>query len=200
MRTKVQAPGYRPSVSGLVVIGASTGGPQALQQILTRLPANFPMPILCVQHISKGFMHGLVQWLAPQCAMEVKIAESGERPAAGTVYFPKENTHLDLDAEGRLVTSNAPPINVHRPSVTVTFRAAARLYGKSSIGILLTGMGQDGVQGLGAIAQAGGITIAQDEKSCVVFGMPKCAIESGVVSHVLPLSNISSMLMTTPST
>ena len=181
----------RPHV---VAIGASTGGPQALRAILTQLPADFQAPVLCVQHISDGFLGGLVNWLAGQCAMPVKIAQSGERPLPGTVYFPQEGTHLEIDKAGRLVCSQKAPVDGHRPSVTATFRSVAEYCGDTAIGVLLTGMGSDGAQGMQEIFEAGGITIAQNEESSVIFGMPKQAIALGAVKYVLPVNKIAFML------
>jgi two-component system chemotaxis response regulator CheB len=178
----------------IVAIGASTGGPQALRTILVQLPADFPAPILCVQHISEGFLGGLVEWLGNQCALAVKIAQSGEQPLAGTVYFPQEGTHLEIDKSGRLVCSHKAPIDGHRPSVTATFKAVAEYCGEAAIGVLLTGMGSDGARGMQDIYEAGGITIAQNEETSVVFGMPKQAIALGAVKYVLPVNKIALML------
>jgi two-component system, chemotaxis family, protein-glutamate methylesterase/glutaminase len=194
------APGQaQRSVSGpaavrIVAIGASTGGPQALQTILTELPADFPAPILCVQHISDGFLQGLVDWLAAQCRLKVKIAQPGELALPGTIYFPQERTHLEIDDNGRLMCSLAPPLEGHCPSVTLTFQSIARSYGSAAVGILLTGMGRDGAEGMRAIAQVAGITIAQDEESCVVFGMPKHAIDLGTARYILPVKDIARTL------
>jgi two-component system chemotaxis response regulator CheB len=179
----------------VVVIGSSTGGPQVLQAILSRLPANFPCPILCVQHISKGFLTGLVDWLRAQCRVNVKIAQPGETALPGHVYFPQEDTHLDVDAKGCLTTSQMPPIDGHRPSVTVTFQSAARHFGTSALAVLLTGMGSDGASGMQAIFQVGGLTIAQDENSCVVYGMPKQAVELGAVHYSLSPDEIAEALL-----
>jgi two-component system chemotaxis response regulator CheB len=178
----------------IVAIGASTGGPQALRTILVQLRADFPAPILCVQHISEGFLGGLVEWLGNQCALAVKIAQSGEKPLAATVYFPQEGTHLEIDKSGRLVCSHKAPIGGHRPSVTATFRAVADYCGEAAIGILLTGMGSDGATGMQDICEAGGITIAQNEETSVVFGMPKQAIALGAAKYVLPVNKIALML------
>ena len=178
----------------IVAIGASTGGPQALRTILAQLPADFPAPILCVQHISDGFLGGLVDWLATCCPMPVKIAQSGELPLVGTVYFPQEGTHLEIDKDGKLSSSHKPPVDGHRPSVTITFQSVAEYCGDGAIGILLTGMGDDGAKGMQEIFEAGGITIAQNEESSTVFGMPKQAIALGAVKYVLPVSKIGFML------
>jgi two-component system, chemotaxis family, protein-glutamate methylesterase/glutaminase len=180
--------------SRIVAIGASTGGPQALRIILAQLPANFPAPILCVQHISDGFLGGLVSWLGSHCSMVTKIVQAGEIPLAGTIYFPQEGAHLEIDRAGKLVCSHKPPIDGHRPSVTATFRSVAEYYGNGAIGILLTGMGSDGAQGMHEIFAVGGITIAQNEETSVVFGMPKQAIALGAVTYVMPLHKISFLL------
>ncbi|HEY9826067.1 MAG TPA: chemotaxis protein CheB, partial [Stenomitos sp.] len=144
----------------IVAIGASTGGPQTIHRILSPLKADFPCPIICVQHISPGFLEGLVGWLNAACRLEVTIARAGDRPSPGFVYFAPEGHHLILDECKRFVYSDAPPIDNHRPSVTATFRSVAEIYGAESIGVLLTGMGRDGAAGLLAIARAGGRTIA----------------------------------------
>jgi len=185
------------TISGMVVIGASTGGPQAIKEILAQLPADFPFPIVCVQHISQGFLQGLVDWMAVGCSLPVAIAEGGERPQAGTVYFPPEGRHLKFDADGRFLLANGSKADNHIPSVTVSFQSAAYRFGSHIIGVLLTGMGEDGVDGMLAVADQGGITIAQNEQSCVVFGMPQRAIEVKAASHILPLQDIASMLMST---
>ena len=185
------------ATQGMVVIGASTGGPQALKGILAKLPTDFPLPIVCVQHISQGFLQGLVDWLAVDCSLPLAIAEAGERPQAGTVYFPPECRHLKFDANGRFIVAKGSKADNHIPSVTVSFQSAAYQFGRHSIGVLLTGMGEDGVGGMLAIAAQGGITIAQNEQSCVIFGMPQRAIEAKAASHILPLQDIASMLIST---
>jgi two-component system, chemotaxis family, protein-glutamate methylesterase/glutaminase len=190
-------PGARASrpPARIVAIGASTGGPQALQTILSALPAELPVPLLCVQHISQGFLKGLVDWLAGQCRVPVRIARDGELPAAGTAYFPQEQTHLILGPDGRLQLTHDPPVGGHRPSATLTLESVARYHGSASVGVLLTGMGEDGVAGMQAIAQAGGVTIAQDEASSVVFGMPKQAIAAGAAEQVLPPAAIARAIL-----
>lgn len=180
----------------IVAIGASTGGPQALQEILTKLPSDFPAPVICIQHISEGFLQGLVAWLTSQCMMKVKVAQSGEFPWPGMVYFPQEGTHLKIDNEGRLVSSFEPPFEGHRPSVTVSLKSIAKYYGSAAVGVLLTGMGRDGADGMRQLADAGGMTIAQNEESCVVFGMPKQAIDLKAARYILPLSEIAEILIT----
>jgi two-component system, chemotaxis family, protein-glutamate methylesterase/glutaminase len=184
-----------PSAIKIVAIGSSTGGPQALQKVLTPLPSSFPVPILCTQHISEGFLQGLVNWLGAECHLTVKIAVEGETPVAGTVYFAPDQRHLELNPRGKIKYGTSAPVEGHRPSVTRMFQSVAKFYGKQTLGILLTGMGQDGAAGMQDIAAAGGITIAQDEKTCVVFGMPKQAIALGAVRYVLPLQEIAPVLL-----
>lgn len=179
----------------IVAIGASTGGPQALLNILANLPSNFAVPVICIQHISNGFLQGLVDWLATECKLPVKIAKMGDLPQAGIVYFPPEGQHLELNSQGKFLYSSSPPLSGHRPSVTVTFNSVAKFYGKSAVGILLTGMGRDGADGMLAIAQAGGVTIAQNEATSVVFGMPKEAIALGAAKYILPINEIAPYLL-----
>lgn len=179
----------------IVVIGASTGGPQALREILGRLPAAFPLPVVCVQHIGSSFLSEMVAWLAEVCPLPVRKAAQGEAPQPGMVYFAPEDAHLELDGGGRFMLALAPPIDGHQPSVTVTMNAAARCFGAGTVGVLLTGMGRDGAEGMASIATAGGITLAQDEASSVVYGMNKQAVELGAVQHVLALEQIAPALV-----
>ncbi len=179
----------------VVTIGASTGGPQALHKILSQLPANFPVPVICAQHISVGFLQGLVDWLQSECKLNVKVAEVGESPVPGTVYFAPEKSHLELDTTGKFSCASSVPVDGHCPSVTVLFKSALKFYGRTTAGILLTGMGKDGAAGMQAIAQAGGMTVAQDEKTSVVFGMPKEAIALKAAGQVLPIHEIAPFLL-----
>ncbi|NET33386.1 MAG: chemotaxis-specific protein-glutamate methyltransferase CheB [Cyanothece sp. SIO1E1] len=179
----------------IIAVGASTGGPLALQALFSDLPKDFPLPIVCVQHISLGFLQGLLDWLTANCQLSIQIAPVGERPAPGQIYFPPERQHLTIDHQGRFAYSQDPPVDSHRPSVTTTFASIAQFYGRKSIGILLTGMGRDGADGMQAIAAAGGLTIAQDEATSVVFGMPKEAIALGAAKQVLPIEAIAPALL-----
>ncbi len=188
------SPPNKPLVR-MVVIGASTGGPQALQRVLCGLPPDFPTPIVCIQHISEGFLAGLAEWLESVCAHKIEIAREGASPEPGKVYFPPEEAHLLIDSGGKFKYSRDIPYNGHRPSITVTFVSAAERYGSGALGVLLTGMGSDGADGLKAIADVGGMTIAQDEKTSVVFGMPKRAAELGAARNILPLDEIASMII-----
>jgi two-component system chemotaxis response regulator CheB len=135
-----------------------------------------------------------VTWLGEVSPLPVRKAAHGETPQAGVVYFAPEDAHLELDDGGRFALSLAAPLDGHRPSVTITMRAAARCFGAGVVGVLLTGMGRDGAEGMASIAAAGGITIAQDEASSVIYGMPKVAVELGAVQHILPLEQIAPAL------
>ncbi|MBD2073569.1 chemotaxis-specific protein-glutamate methyltransferase CheB [Phormidium sp. FACHB-592] len=185
--------GIAPPVKA-IAIGASTGGPQALHTLLTQLPDNLALPIFCVQHISEGFLQGLVNWLAAECRLPVKIAQAGALPLPGVIYFAPERAHLEFGRQGQFLCTASAPVDGHCPSVTVMLRSAAQHYGNGLIGILLTGMGRDGASGMQDVALAGGRTIAQDEQSSVVFGMPKEAIALGAVKHVLPIDAMPTVL------
>lgn len=191
-------PGASPSKLAypkVVAIGASTGGPQAFHTILKALPANFPLPILCVQHISEGFLGGFTHWLEATCPLRVEIAQGGDVPRPGTIYFAPDHCHLRLSSQGRFVTFRDAAVCGHRPSVTVLFQSVAAYYQQATLGILLTGMGRDGADGLLTILKAGGTTIAQDESSSIVFGMPREAIALGAAQHVLSLDEIPPNLL-----
>ncbi len=184
-------PRKRPKI---IAIGASTGGPTALHTLLRQLPKQLP-PMICVQHIGAGFLQGLVDWLQTDCTLRLQIAKAGEQPQPGNVYFSLEQQHLLIDDRGRFAYCDWPLVDGHRPSITVAFQSVAEYYGAQSVGILLTGMGRDGAVGLKAIADAGGVTLAQDEATSVVFGMPKVALELGAVEQVLPIEAIAPTLL-----
>ncbi|MCR9143048.1 MAG: chemotaxis-specific protein-glutamate methyltransferase CheB [bacterium] len=175
----------------VTAIGASTGGPQAYSALLSGLPASFPTPILCVQHISLGFLSGLVEWLDSQCALKVQIAQPGTIARAGHVYFPEEDTHLQIAADGTLRSEKTEHFHGFRPSVSHLFESVSKSFGASAIGVLMTGMGDDGAEGLKSLHDAGGITIAQDESTSTVFGMPRAAIAMGAAGHIVPLPDIA---------
>ncbi|MDP9315030.1 MAG: chemotaxis-specific protein-glutamate methyltransferase CheB [Chloroflexota bacterium] len=168
----------------LIVIGASTGGPRVVLQILRNLPRALPAAVLLVQHIADGFTAGMVDWLQSSCQMPVHLGQPGTLALPGNVYVAPDNLHLLVDADGVLSLS-AQPALLQRPSVDVTMQRAAEAYGSRAIGVLLTGMGRDGALGMAAIHRAAGLTIAQSGESCVVFGMPRAAIEARVVAEVL---------------
>ena len=178
----------------IVAIGASTGGPKALQEILTRLPATFALPIVIVQHISGDFVVAMVDWLRPQCAIPITVAVAGQLLDRAGIFFAPQGRHLRVRGRALALTDEAP-IRGHRPSATMLFESVARQYGAAAIGVLLTGMGDDGASGLRDMKQAGAQTIAQDEASSVVFGMPGVAIGMGIVDHILPPPEIAPLLV-----
>ena len=179
----------------VVAIGASTGGPAAILQILSNLPpAAFPAPILLVQHISHGFIDGFVEWLATSSGWPVRVAKNGEVPLPGCVYVAPDDHHLRAGRQGDLRITQDEPLRGLRPSVGVLFRSVAECHGRLAIGILLTGMGRDGADELKLMANRGAFTIAQDENSCVVFGMPAEAIKLGAAQFVGPPHEIAGIL------
>ncbi len=178
----------------LVCMGASTGGPQALQTILCELDAHFAAPILVTQHISPGFLLGMVSWLNSFSQLQVKVAEHGEQALPGYVYFAPEDRHLAVDGNFVLRESDDPPVNRLRPAVNYMFTSAAEALGARALGVLLTGMGKDGAEGLLRMRTKGCLTVAQDKESSVVHGMPGAAIELNAVRHIAPLSAIGGLL------
>ena len=182
----------RPAV---VALAASTGGPAALHRVLSGLPAGFPVPLLVVQHIALGFSQGFATWLGTAGPLPVKVAEDGEPLLPGHVYLAPDDRHLGLHAEGRVEVSRAAPVNGFRPSATWLFRSVARAYGAHSLAVVLTGMGQDGLEGVRDLRGAGGHVLAQDEPSCVVYGMPGVVVGAGLAHEVVPLPSIASRLL-----
>jgi two-component system chemotaxis response regulator CheB len=176
------------------VIGASLGGPRALASVLKALPPTFPAPIAIVQHIADGFTEGLAGWLQQESHLEVREARDGDPLRPGRVLLAPSGSHLVL-AEGVAHLSDALPVDTFRPSVTPLFLSAASAYGGRACGVILTGMGRDGAEGLKAIKDAGGPTLAQDEATSAVFGMPKAAIDLGAVDRVLQLDDIPRALL-----
>ncbi|MFQ5903029.1 MAG: chemotaxis-specific protein-glutamate methyltransferase CheB [Candidatus Binatia bacterium] len=180
-----------PSGAGVVVVGASTGGPPALAIILKGLPLDFRLPIAIVQHIAPGFLAGLAHWLKGESHLSVKVATNKEPLNAGTVYLAPDNYHLEIGADKNILLSDGPPVRGHRPSVDPPMESAANAYGRQAVGVLLTGMGSDGAEGLKRIREAGGRTIVQDEATSLVFGMPREAILRGAAEIVSPLEKIA---------
>jgi two-component system chemotaxis response regulator CheB len=158
------------------------------------LPEDFPIPILVVQHISQGFVQGFATWLNSVCLLHVKVAASGDELKPGVVYVAPENTHMGITKDRRIALSHADPISGFRPSASFTFESVADVFGTSALTVILTGMGQDGVDGLRAVRRSGGFVIAQDEASSVVYGMPGVAASEGLVNTVLPLSAIAATI------
>lgn len=177
----------------IIVVGSSTGGTDALRVFLTAMPKHSP-PILIAQHMPETFVPSFAARLDTLCQVRVKVAEQDEVIDRGTVYISPGTAHLEIAKHGagfRVSLNTAPPVNFHRPSVEVLFRSAARVLAKRALGVMLTGMGKDGAVGMLEMKRAGAINLAQDEASCVVFGMPRAAIELGAVDEVLPLDRIA---------
>jgi len=183
----------------VIAIGISTGGPNALQFVLSQIPGEFTGTILVVQHMPEGFTEMFAKRLDECCQLDVHEARSGDLLLAGRVLICPGNRHMMVRHMPRgdmAVLSDAPPVNGHRPSADVLFHSVAQEFGPSAVGIIMTGMGEDGAEGLGAIKNAGGITIAQSEDTCVVAGMPRAAITKGFASKVVPLDALASFLVT----
>ena len=180
---------------GLVAIAASTGGPPAVAQILRTLPANWPVPVLVVQHIGTGFDVGLVRYLADCCPLTVALAEAGREVRGGGVYVSPADSHLGLSSDRRLTVTSGEPIDGYRPSANHLFRSVAAACGSRAAGVVLTGMGRDGADGLLALRQAGGFTIAQDQATSIVYGMPRQALLRGATDEVLPIEDIARVLL-----
>ena len=177
----------------LVAVGASLGGPRALATLLRALPPAFSLPVAVVQHIAHGFADGLAAWLGQESGRVVRVARDGDALVPGGVLLAPCGRHLEVE-RGRVGLSDAPPIDTFRPSVEPLFRSAARVYGRNACGVLLTGMGRDGAEALRDIRAAGGTTLAQDEATSAVFGMPRAALEGGAVDRVLPPAAIARVL------
>jgi two-component system chemotaxis response regulator CheB len=177
-----------------VALAGSTGGPAALQRILGDLPARFPAPVLVVQHIARGFVGGLADWLNTGGSMRVKVAQSGDPLTPRTVFLAPDDRHLVVGPDRRLLVDAAPPVNGFRPSATRLFESVARAYGREAAAVILTGMGDDGVAGLQLVKANGGYVIAQDQETSVVYGMPREAVAAGVVDAVLPVDEIGTRL------
>ncbi|MCC2650232.1 MAG: chemotaxis response regulator protein-glutamate methylesterase [Microvirga sp.] len=178
----------RPSIMG---IAASTGGPPALAKVLGALPPDFPMPILLVQHMGAPFMEGFASWLNGLVSLEVRLAQDQEIPKPGQVYVAPGDRHLLLSSAGTLKLSAEPPLGNQRPSATMLFQSMAHSLGRRGLGVILTGMGEDGAQGLVELRQAGGYAVAEDESTAVVYGMPAAAARMGGVNVSLPLDLIA---------
>lgn len=179
----------------VIGIGASTGGPPALQTILSGLSKDFAVPILVVQHITPSFITGMCDWLNQTTSLQVQIASHGIAPLPGHVYLAPDDFHMGIGSNGKILLSREEPENHLRPSVAFLFRSLAAVYGSNALGILLTGMGRDGAVELKAMKDHGAITIAQNKESSVVHGMPGVAIALSAAAHVLPPDRIANALI-----
>ncbi|PTT77640.1 chemotaxis response regulator protein-glutamate methylesterase, partial [Pseudomonas sp. HMWF010] len=179
----------------LVAIGASAGGPASLVELLQQIPAKFPASIVLVQHVDEVFAAGMAQWLASESHLPVRLAQDGELLQPGEVLLAGANNHLYLTPEGRLVYRREPADQVYRPSIDVFFNSVATHWCGDAIGVLLTGMGRDGACGLKQMRERGFHTIAQDQASCAVYGMPKAAAALEAAVEILPLDKIAPCLV-----
>ena len=194
----LQPPPIKRAINA-VVMASSTGGPKALSRFFSLLPEEFPVPIALVQHNSSGFDKSFAQWLSAYTSLKVKIAEDGEAPKAGTVYIAETDRHLAFKKTGGqgfcLYYNDDEPKNNQKPAADVLFQSAAECLRQSVISVVLTGMGSDGALGTRQIRAMGGITLAQDEASSLIYGMPKAAAETGCVDSILPLERIPEELV-----
>jgi two-component system chemotaxis response regulator CheB len=192
--------GARPTLPPrrVIAVGISTGGPNALQYMLSQIPSDFLSTIVVVQHMPEGFTEMFSKRLDECCRLEVHEARSGDLLIAGRVLICPGNRHMMVRRMPRgdmVVLSDGPPVNGHRPSADVLFHSVAQEFGLMAVGVLMTGMGEDGAEGLGAIKSAGGMTIAQSEETCVVSGMPRAAILKGYANKVVPLEGLGAFLV-----
>jgi two-component system chemotaxis response regulator CheB len=174
----------------LIAIGSSTGGPTALLAVLGRMPADLKVPVLVAQHIADGFVPGLVNWLNAGCAINVVLAEEGVQPEAGTAYFAPTGANMVIES-GIIRFREPSKGQLYIPSADTLFESVARCYGKRAVAILLTGMGADGAEGMKHLHELGAATIAQNEATCTVYGMPKAAVDLGAVEQVLGVNDIA---------
>jgi two-component system chemotaxis response regulator CheB len=196
--SRPQGPGPSPCDQGagpspkktVLAIGASTGGPRAVMEVLRCLPRDVDAAVFVVQHIAEGCDAGFAKWLNSECAISVRLAQEGAVCRAGEALVAPNGFHMTIEM-GRVRLTSAAPVNCCRPSVDVFFESLARQSCRHVVGVLLTGMGRDGAQGMLAIKRQGGTTLGQDEKSCAIFGMPKAAIHLGAIDEVLPLAGIA---------
>ncbi|MGD8558530.1 MAG: chemotaxis-specific protein-glutamate methyltransferase CheB [Gammaproteobacteria bacterium] len=184
-----------PARDNLVIIGCSSGGPEALARILGDLPQGFQSPIVVIQHVDAAFATGLAKWLNVKSALPVTLIEDGAEPVPGQVLLAATNRHLMITADGYLKYSDEPSDMLYRPSVDVFFKSVATHWPHAVTAILLTGMGRDGAAGMLELRKMGAMTIAQDEKSSAVYGMPKAAVELGAAKEVLPIERIARVLV-----
>jgi two-component system response regulator WspF len=192
---RTQSPAGPASLPPLVVIGSSTGGPKALVAVLSRLPAALGAPVVIVQHVDVQFAHGLAEWLSEQTPLPVTLAREGARPETNTVYLAATSDHLVLGPECAFRYTPEPQDYPYKPSVDVLFRSVERHWRTRGVAVLLTGMGRDGAKGLLSLHRAGWHTIAQDEGSSIVYGMPRAAAELGGARQVLPVEKIADAII-----
>ncbi|APC15746.1 chemotaxis-specific protein-glutamate methylesterase CheB [Pseudomonas frederiksbergensis] len=196
---RVQSAPTHPRISGqrqsLVAIGSSAGGPAALEILLKSLPRDFAPAIVLVQHVDQVFAAGMAEWLGSASGLDVRLAQEGEPPQSGTVLLAGTNHHIRLLKNGTLAYTAEPVNEIYRPSIDVFFESVATYWNGDAVGVLLTGMGRDGAQGLKLMRQRGYLTIAQDQRSSAVYGMPKAAADINAAVEVRPLDKIAPRLL-----
>ena len=178
-----------------VAVAASTGGPAAVYRLLELLPAELAVPVLVVQHLAEGFVGGLASWLGSGTALPVKVAEHGEPLRDGGVYVAPDDRHLEVAPGPTVHLSSEPPMGGFRPSATALFASVAAAYGRAGAGVVLTGMGSDGLEGSRALQRAGGLVLAQDEKTSAVFGMPRAVVSEGIADVVGTVEELAATLV-----
>ncbi|MCL4514598.1 MAG: chemotaxis response regulator protein-glutamate methylesterase [Firmicutes bacterium] len=191
-RTEAPAPvGGRVAGQQVVAIGTSTGGPRALHEVVSQLPADLPAGVLIVQHMPPGFTHSLAERLNAISALEVREAGSGDRIRPGKVFLAPGDFHMMVNGRGEIVLNQNPPVASLRPSVDVMFKSVAEVYGAGTLAVVLTGMGSDGAKGVADIKAAGGRVIAEHQSTCVVYGMPRAVVDGGYADMVVPLPRVA---------
>lgn len=186
---------FSSSAIGVVAIASSTGGPQVVHRLLSDLPADFPAPIVVVQHINAAFAESLAGWLSASSKLKIKVAADGDALVPGLVLIAPPDKHLVVPSRGKVAIIAGEPRDGHVPSGSMLLESAAKTYGRRTVGVILTGMGSDGADGMLAIKNAGGRTVAQSQESCVVFGMPGAAIARNAVEHIAHGDELASVLM-----
>ena len=180
---------------GIVAVAASTGGPQVLHRMVAGLPADFPVPIVIVQHINAAFAESLAGWMRNTSKLKVRLAQDGEQLLPGHVLIAPPGQHLTIPYRGRVALQKGVERDGHMPSGTVLLESAARAYGRHAVGLILTGMGADGAEGMLAIKRSGGLTLGQSEESCVVYGMPAAAVKLKAVDHLIHADEVAATLL-----
>ncbi len=175
----------------VIAIASSTGGPAALSRIVSELPENLPCPLVIAQHIADGFVSGMVDWLNGTSSLNIVEGREGEEIIPANVYIAPSEKHMQITSANEITLTEKGPGDIYTPSCDILLSSVASVYGSGAVGIILTGMGDDGASGIGKIKEAGGVTIAQDEESSAVFGMPKVAIENGCIDRIITLDDIS---------
>ncbi len=185
----------RDVTTKIVAIAVSTGGPQALEIVLSQLPADFPCCIVVVQHIPEHFSRELANWLDEKSMIKVREASQGDRIEPGKVFIAPGGKHMEIGRDGVVQLSSEPSDLINIPSANVMMKSVAKAYGRGVLGIIMTGMGYDGVEGMNVIKNNGGRTIAQDKNTSMVFGMNNAAIESGCIDRIVPLDHIADSII-----